>query len=235
MKRALLLLAVVACERDHGVHFHMTPPTVGTRTTFHLRLDGSFKTPDGVDHGMHHELGLIFVAEAVGSNGRADRLRVTVDRDDNVIDGQSKPTLSGTYEATNDGHATRADGKPLAPNEVEFFRDLHDPSNDPEGTSHVFHAGETFRPTDREVEAFGLPKSKTPLALTVRRATDAEIVLAGDYTPTESMPGVEAHGRIVVTLTPQSHTRVGDITMTQQGKEVGAIHATTELRRVPQR
>ena len=234
MKRALLVLLLAGCERD-GVRFHLPSQSVGSRSTYHMRIDGSFKTPDGVDHGMHHELSLIMVVEALGSNARADQIRVTVDRDDSVLDGHPQPTLSGTYEVHADGTASRADGKPLAPHELEFFKQWRDPGSDPEGMSHVFHAGETFRPTAREVDAFELPHSKTPVAYTVRRATDAEIVLAGDYVPDDAGSDIEAHGSVVVTLTPHSHTRVGDVTLRRGSNDVGAMHATSELRRLPQR
>ncbi|HSN30659.1 MAG TPA: hypothetical protein VLT45_30440 [Kofleriaceae bacterium] len=232
MRRAAFLLALAACDR--GVHFHPAPPALGTRSTWHLRVDGQLQTPDGVEHGMHQELGLMIEVESMNGSGHADRLRVTVDRHDNVYDGKPLPTLSGTYEVNSDGTAARADGKPLATHEVELFHGLRD-LDDTGATDHVFHTGETFRPTDREAAAYGLPPSKEPLEVAVRRAADAEIVLAADYVPTDTAPEVEAHGKVVVTLTPRSHTRVGDIAYTSHGKDVGAVHATTELRRLEKR
>ncbi len=231
MKRAALLLALAAC--DKGAHFHLAPSELGTRSMRHLRVDGQLQSPDGIEHGLHQELGLLIEVEAMNGSGRADRLRVTVDRHDNVYDGKPLPTLSGTYEVNSDGTAARADGKPLAKHEVDFFHSWRDVGQGP--TEHLFHAGETFRPTEGEAVAYGLPPSQGPLEVTVRRATDAEIVLAGDYVPTDSPGGLDAHGRFVVTLTPRSYTRVGDISFESHGKDMGAIHATTELRRLEKR
>jgi len=232
MKRALLVLGLVAC--DKGAHFHIAPQTLGARSTSHLRVDGQLVGPDGSTYGEHQEMSLIIEVESMGSNARVDRLRVTVDRHDHVVNGTAQPTLSGTYEVGPDGTAARADGKPLSKYEVEFFHGWRD-LDDAGATDHVFHTGETFRPTDREAIAFGLPAAKDPLEVTVRRATDAEIVLVADYVPPDTTPGVEAHGHVVVTLTPLSHRRVGDITFQSHGKDMGAMHATSELRRLPQR
>jgi len=231
VKRALLVLALVACERDRGVHVHIPPEHLGSRSTFHLRWDGQLTSPDGAVHGMHQELGLVIEVASMGPDGHAERLRVTVDRHDDVVDGTPKPTLSGTYEVTRDGTAMRADGKPLAPHEQAFFREWHVGTDDTTALQHEFRAGETYRPTPAEAQTFALPPSKQPFVLTVRRATDAEIVLAGEYEPVDAPVNVEAHGKLVVTLTPQGHSRVGDLTFRSQGNDVGALHATTELRR----
>lgn len=231
MKRALLLFVLVACERDRGVQLHLPPQTVGARSTYHMRLDGSIKAHDGTELGMHHEQTLIFVVEAVGPNDRAERIRVTVDRDDNVFAGTPKSTLSGTYEANSDGTATRADGKPLTAEEVAFFHDLKDPGSDPVAMKHEFRAGDTFRPTAAEMTTFGLADSTTPVAYTVRRAVDGEIVLAGDFTPPGAIAGDEAHGHVVITMTPWSHTSVADVSITRNGSDAGAMHVTTELHR----
>jgi hypothetical protein len=226
--RALLLVALAACS-DHGARLHVAPKTVGSRSTFHRRIDGQLKAPDGTEHGMHSELSLVIVVDSLATNGRADRLRVTVDRHDDVFDGHAQPTLSGTYDVNSDGAASREDGKPLAQHEVAFFHDFRDLGQSA-GSDHEFHTGETFRPSEQEALAYGLPPSKEPLAFLVQRASDAEIVLAGDYVPTESAPEVEAHGHLVVTLTPTSHTRVGDLTFRSHGQDAGAIHLTAELR-----
>ena len=234
MKRALLIVAAVACEREHGAQLKITPQTVGSRATFHIRIDGDISTPSGPE-SMHEEARLMLTVEAMGTDGRPDRLRVDVDRHDHVFHGKPKGTLSGSYDVTRDGTVTRVDGKPVSPYEIRFFHQWHDPGEDPSASLHEFRAGEVFHPTAREAQAFSIPASTKPLALTVRSASDREIVLVDEYDVPYGESDIEGHASMVLTLTPDGHTHVGDIEMRGPGSDVASVHVSTELRRLPQR
>ena len=106
MKRALLLLVLAACEKDSGTHVHALPAKVGDRIDYHFRHDGQLTSSDGKQHGSHGETSLILEVLAA-TNGHPDRMRITVDRDDQVFDGAAKPSLSGTYEVTAAGELSR--------------------------------------------------------------------------------------------------------------------------------
>lgn len=234
MKRALLLVAIAACEKDRGAHVAWKLPAVGDRETYHERSDSHVTAPDGNEHAGHNELSMTMEVE-VATNGRVDRMRVVVDRHDRVFDHAPKRTLSGTYEVTADGTATRADGKPLGDDEARFFRAWHIDNDIAPLLAHEFHAGETYRPSAGEAEALGLPPAKDPWVLHVKIAAASEIVLAAEYTPHDSPPELDAHDTLVVTLTPLANAHVDDMVLRRQAKDIGGAHITTELRRLPQR
>lgn len=180
MNRALLLLAVTACEKPGGAHVTWKLPAAGDREGYHARSDMSFTAPGGKEHAWHEELSMMLQVEAATS-GRTERMRVHVDRHDRVFDHAPAPTLSGTYELTADGTATRADGKPLTADESAFFHAWHIGTDLAPLLAHEFRAGDTYRPSAGEVEALGLPHAQEPWVLRVQTAAPSQIVLAGDY------------------------------------------------------
>jgi hypothetical protein len=233
MNRTLAVLLIAACEREsHGVHVQMPPPKVGGGLAYHFRYDSHLTAPDGSEHAGHAELSLTTrVLEVAG--GRVQRMRVAVDRDDSVFDGQPKPTLAGTYEITAAGDVTRGNGVPPSDYERTFFQAWHIGNDDTVIAARELHAGDELRPTEAEAIALGLPASKGPWVLHVRHATDDDIELTGDFEPADSPPEVESRATTTITLTPQVRTHVDDLVIRSHGNEVGGAHSTLQLR--PQR
>lgn len=230
----LLLVALVACEKDRSFHVPWKLPATGDREAYHARSDTHFTASDGSEHEGHQELTMTLLIEAA-TKGRVERMRVVIDRHDHVIDHVQVPTLSGSYEVTADGTATRADGKPLSDDEAKFFGAWHIGNDVTPLYAHEFHAGDTYRPSTADAETIGLPLASSPWVLQVRIAAATEIQLAGDYTPSDTPPDAEAHGTTVVTMTPLHDARVDDVVLRRQGNDVGGGHMTTELRTIPQR
>ena len=232
MNRALLLVALAACEKDHGAHIHATPARVGDRIDYHVRFDSHLTGPDGREHNGHGETSLILEVLAV-TDGHPERMRITVDRDDKVFDGEAKPALAGTYELTAASELSRPSGKPLSEYERAYFQNWHIATDLTTLGHREFRAGETFRPSADEAIALGMPQTTTPWVLHVPRADDEAIVLTGEFVPPDQPTQVETHATTTITLTARARTHVDDLTVRHDGKEVGGAHQTFELR--PQR
>jgi hypothetical protein len=228
---ALAVLASVAsCERVDARRqpqlWHASK--VGDRGTGLTLYTATLQGPDGTSHTIdnHSE----YASETLELDGDyPTRARMTFVRDDQTVDGVTKPGLSGTYEVTEKPDGTldvaRTDG-PLDPAAREVIQKSHHGSRTAMAAvrklaQRIFEPGEVLNLSPDEVTGLGFGMSQ--VRLTVRSVTPTAVTF--EMNNVAELPGVgtlEASGTLTMTEHGRDLDQVGVVRY--GGKQIGTVH-----------
>lgn len=220
--------------------FDGVEPAVGDRTQSSWRFETHMLGPD-----MREHLGrLDFDATSVTTeviDGRASAARLEVAHDRHTVDDRPLDRMSGNYLLRYDATSTigsRADGRPLADHERQFFEDLTPPLSREERVilrRRAFRAGERFSPTPLEARLLGFGKleDKRSIVVTVVAASAREMTFEATYEGLAKPPAPAIKLSVKSTVSDTVLGGTLDGVWLRDGKQAGSVHGTTRNRFTP--
>lgn len=227
MRWVVFCLLLVACERE-GSPTLWRAPKVGDRSSGGFEYTAKIVGPDGVTHTLTNQSD--FTSEVLALDGDfTTKMRMTISRQNSVLDGVAKPGISGTFELTETpgGLEVTKVGGTLTDDERAFFNSGSRPTRATTEAKKRF-LRQSFKPglvqslTPDEIVGMGFGMKS--IELTVTEVSPKQVVFTVTSTGMLGELGGMLDAKGTLRLTEGGRDLVQDGDISRDGKPVGTLH-----------